>query len=96
MATVEAGPALGFDLALQRGLDLPLAARPQFHGDAFSGAVAEATADIGAADDEILAVIGTSPDQNMDMWIVGIPVIDGNPVEFGSEIALDIIKAVRA
>src|SRR5713101_5901195 len=90
--TVEAGPALGFDLFLQRGLDLPLAARPQFHGDAFSGAVAEAAADIGAADDEILAVIGTSPDQNMDVWIVGIPVIDRHPVEFGSEVALNIIK----
>ncbi len=86
--TVEAGPALGFDLFLQRGLDLPLAARPQFHGDAFSGAVAEAAADIGAADDEILAVIGTSPDQNMDMWIVGIPVIDRHPVELRSKVAL--------
>ena len=68
------------------------AARPQFQGDAFSGAVAEAAADIGAADDEILAVIGTSPDQNMHMRIVGIPVIDRDPVESGSEVALDIAQ----
>jgi len=28
----------------------------------------------------------------MDMWIVGIPVIDRDPVEFGSEVALDIAQ----
>jgi hypothetical protein len=76
----------------RKAMNLPLAARPQFHGDAFSGAVAEAAADIGAADDEILAVIGASADQDMDMWVVGIPVIDRHPVELRSEVALDIIK----
>src|SRR5258708_3072810 len=84
---VQAGPALGFDLALQRGLDLSLAARPQFQGDSFGGAVAEATADIGAADDEILTVIGASPDQNMDMRIVIIPALNGHPLQVVSKVA---------
>jgi hypothetical protein len=46
--------------------------------------------DVVTADDEILTVIGASADQDMDVWIVGIPMIDGNPVEFCAEVALGI------
>ena len=87
---IETGPPLGLDFFLQRGLDLPLAARSKFQGDALFGTRSKPPADVIAADDEILTVIGTSTDQDMDMRIIGIPVIDRDPVEFGSEIALDI------
>jgi len=46
----------------------------------------------GAADEEIPAVISTSPDQNVDMRIVGIPVIDPHPVKLRSKVALNIAQ----
>ena len=87
---VEAGPALGVDLLLQGGADLLLAARAELQGDALGGAIAEAAADVVAADHEVLPVIGLAADQDMDVRIVGVPVIDRDPVEPRAEIALDI------
>ena len=74
----------------RRRSDFLLAARAKFQGDALGGAIAEAPADVVAADDEILAVIGAPADQDMDMRIVGVPVIDRDPVELHSEVALGI------
>ncbi len=88
--TVKSGPALGFDLPLQGGLDRLLAAGSEFQGDALFSAGTKSPADIVTADDEVLAVIGASADQDMDMRIVGVPVVDRHPVEFGSEVALGI------
>ena len=78
---VEAGPALGLHLPLQGGADLLLAARAELQGDAFRGAVAKTSADVVAADDQVLAVIGPAADQNMDMRVVGVPMIDRDPIE---------------
>ena len=87
---VEARPALGLDLLLQGGPDFLLAARPELQGDALGGAVAEALADVVAADDEVLAVVGAAAHQHMDVRIVGVPVIDGDPVELRAEIAFGV------
>src|SRR5260370_31293483 len=89
--TVEAGPALGLDLPLQGGLDLPLAAGTEFQGGALFSAGAKTPTDVVTADDEILAVIGASADQDMDMRIVGSPVVDGHPVEFCAEVELALM-----
>ena len=87
---VEAGPALGLDFLFQGRADFQLAARTELQRDALGGAVAEALADVVAADNEVLPVIGPAADQDMDVRVVGVPVIDGHPVEPGAEIALGI------
>lgn len=43
-------------------------------------------ADIVAADNEILAIICFAPEQDMDMGIVGIPVVDRNPIKLRAQI----------
>ncbi len=58
--TVKSGPALGFDLPLQGGLDRLLAAGSEFQGDALLSAGSKSPADIVTADDEVLAVIGAT------------------------------------
>jgi hypothetical protein len=40
-----------------------------------------------AADDEVLPAIGASANENMDMRIVGVPMIDGDPIKFRSQVA---------
>ena len=62
-------------------MNIALAARAEFHGHALFGAGAQALADIGAVDHEVLSIARNAPDQHMDMRIVGVPVIDRDPVE---------------
>ena len=87
---VETGPALGVDVALQRGADVPFGAGTKLQGDARRGAVAQTVADVVAADDEVFAVVSPSAHQNVDVRVVGVPVIDRHPVEPGPEISLDV------
>ena len=87
---IEAGPALGLDLLLQGGPDFLLGARAELQGNPLGGAVAESLLDVVAADDEIRAVVGAPAHQHMDVRIVRVPVIDGDPVEFRAEIALGV------
>ncbi len=87
---VEAGPALGLDLLFQGRTDFLLAARAQLQGDPLGGAIAKSPADVGAADDQVLAVVASPADEDMDMRVVGIPVVDRDPIEPGAEIAFGI------
>jgi hypothetical protein len=46
--------------------------------------VAETSADVVAADDQILTVVGATADHDMDMRVVGVPMVDrdhGEPTE---------------
>ena len=52
------------------------------------GAGAHAMADIVTADDEVLAVVRLAADQQMDVRVVGVPVLGGDPVEPRLEVAL--------
>jgi len=87
---VETRPAVGLHLLLQGGADLVFAARSQFQGDPLGGAVAKAPAVVVAADHQVLAVVSPSADQDMDVWIVRVPVVDRDPIEPGAEIAFGI------
>ena len=88
--SIEAGPAFGLDLLLQTGADLLLAARPQFQRDPLRCAAAKTVADVVAADDQVLPVVGAAADEHMDVGIVGVPVIDRHPIELGAEVALRV------
>ena len=86
-AAVETGPALGVDLAAKRLSDIALAARTQLDSGALLGAGAQPFADIATIDDEILPIIGYPADQDMDVRVVGVPVINRHPVEARIEVA---------
>ena len=87
---VELGPALGVDLALERAADVEIAAQPQFLGDQVLGAGAHALLDVVARDDEVLAVVGDAAHDDVDVRMLGVPVIDGDPIELGAEILLHL------
>src|SRR5262249_19720840 len=78
---VEAGPALGLDLALERAADLVVSARPQLPGDEVARPVTHALFDIVARDDEVLAVLAHAAHDQMDVRVLGVPMIDGDPFE---------------
>ena len=67
------------------------AARAQLQSYALRGPCPKAPADVIPADDQILIVVGAAPDQHMDMGMVGVPMIDGDPVELCAEIAFGIL-----
>ena len=54
------------------------------------GAGAHPLLDVVAGDDEILAVVGAAAHDDVDVGIVGVPVIDADPIELGAEILLHL------
>lgn len=87
---VEIGPAFGLDLTFQRAADIVLVTRAQFLGDEITRPVAHALTDIVAGDDEVLAIVPHTPHDQVDMWMLGVPVVDGDPIEPGVEISLHL------
>src|SRR5574337_1831906 len=87
---IEAGPAFGLDLLLQRSAYLLLAARTKLDGDALGGAISKSPADVFAADDQVLTIVGAAANEDMDMGVIGVPVVDRYPVELRAEIFLDV------
>ena len=80
-AAVEAGPAVYFDFAAQGPIDVLLGACAQFDGYALLGAGAHSLADVAAIDHQIAAIVRLAAHQDVDVRIVGVPVIDRDPVE---------------
>ena len=80
-APVEAGPPIGLDFSPQRLADLALAARPKLERSPGLGTIAHAVGNIVAVDNEIGAIVGDPAHQNVDVRIVGVPMIDRDPVE---------------
>ena len=52
--------------------------------------MAETLSDIIAADDEVLSVIRAASNEDVDVWIVGVPVIDRDPIQPRAEIPLHV------
>src|SRR3546814_17198177 len=61
---------------------------------AFLGAEADALTHIGAIDDKIGPVIGDATDKNVDVRIVGVPMVDRDPIEAGPEITRHVLHQV--
>src|SRR5215207_7077417 len=87
---IEARPTFRVNLPFQGRLDVALAARSELERDALGRPIPKPAADVVPADDEILAIFGTAADQDMNMRIVSVPVVDRDPVQFGSEIPRDV------
>ena len=84
--TVELCPAFGVDLPLEGAANIEIGAWPQFLSDEIARSVAHPFLDVVARDDEVLAVVTNATDDQMDMRMLGVPVIDRHPVEPGAEI----------
>ena len=93
---IEVRPALGVDLALQRAADFMVGARPEVLGDQITRPIAHALLDVVAGDDEVLAVLANAAHDQVDMGMLGVPVIDGDPIELGAEILLHLARRDRA
>ena len=87
---IEIGPAFRLDLTPQVAADLVIGARSQLLGDEVLRAGAHAFLDVVAGDDEVLAVVSPSPQDDMDMRVVGVPVIDADPVELRAQVLLHL------
>ena len=87
---VEPGQALGVHLARQLAGQLQFGLRPKFQRHQFAGPVADAMGDVVASDVEDLAVIGKAPDDNVGMRMAGVVMIDGDPVELGTEVTFHL------
>src|SRR6266536_1347469 len=88
--TVEPGPTIRLGLGLEVAADLEVAARPELEGGEMRGAGAHAPADVVAGNDEVAAVVAFAPHDDMDVGIIGIPMIDPNPIQPGAEIPLGL------
>jgi hypothetical protein len=87
---VELRPALGLDLAIERVADIEIAAQSQLLCDQVLGAGAHPLLDVVAGDDEVLAAVGDTAHDDVDMRVLRVPVIDGDPVELSAEILLHL------
>ena len=83
---IQARPALRAHFPLQARSDRLLRARAQLQADQFLRPGAKAATDIFAADDEVGSVLIDAASEHMDVRLVGVPVIDRNPVYGRSEI----------
>ena len=87
---VELGPALRPDLPLQIAADVDVGSRPEFLCNEIRGAGTHPILDVVASDHEILSIIGLAAQDDVDMRVVGIPVIDGGPIELRAKILLHL------
>ncbi|MBR1325888.1 hypothetical protein ABIA00_005655 [Bradyrhizobium ottawaense] len=87
---IEPRPSFRRDLPLQRTADLMLWLWTQFDSDQFLGARAQAPADVVAGDHQIRPFLIYTPDEKVDVRVVGIPMIDSHPIEPRAEIGLHL------
>ena len=87
---IEARPPLLLDLRGQALPDLPFRPRPEPSRGELRGAMAHAVRDVLSGDDEILAGLVLASQQDVDVRIVGVPVVSRRPLEPRPKIALDL------
>ena len=87
---IELGPAVRLDLGVEVATDLEVASRPEFERGKMCSAGAHALADVVAGDHKVAAVVTLAAYDDMDVGIIGIPVVDPNPIELGAEIPLGL------
>jgi hypothetical protein len=86
--TIEPGPAVRSDFGIEATLNVEVASRSELKGDQVAGACAQPLADVVTRNDEVVAVVRNASDDDVEMRVLGVPVIDRDPVELGPEIPL--------
>ena len=87
---VELGPALVRHLAGELGTDLMFGPRPKLDRRQFLRPGPEAPADVFAMDYEVASALLLAAEDQMDMRVVGVPVVDRDPLEPSSEVPLHL------
>src|SRR5208282_237189 len=82
------------DLTLERGADVLLGPGPEFDRYQLLSPRAQPAADIVAGNHKVLAGLIDASHQEVDMRIVGIPVVDGDPIESGPKIGFHLPREV--
>src|SRR5262245_14305293 len=85
---VERRPTLGLDLSLQGPPDLLFRARAEFARQQPLGPRPHPFPDVVARNDEVLTVIGAAADDDVDMRVLGVPVVNRYPLEPAPEVTL--------
>src|ERR1700680_952115 len=88
--TVELGPAVCLNLSIQPRADFGTAPRSELERDQVAGTGAQALADVVPRDHKVAAIVRLAADDHMDMWILGIPLVDCDPVKLGPEIPFGV------
>ncbi|OIQ93574.1 hypothetical protein GALL_244220 [mine drainage metagenome] len=83
---IKLGPAVRLDLPFQGTLNVEIGPWPEFQGDQILGAGTHPLFDVISGDDEILAIVGDAAHDDVDMRMLGVPVIDGDPIKLGAEV----------
>ena len=88
---IEACPAFGRHFRFKPASNLQLRSRTELARDKVAGPRAQSRADIIPANDEVGAIVSPAPHKDMDMRMLGVPVVDGDPVEPRAEIARGLV-----
>lgn len=92
--SIDPGPALCRDLAFERVADLVLRFRPQFQRDQLLGPRAQTGADVIARDHQVGSRLIDPAQEQMDMGIIGVPMIDRDPIEPCAQIRLHLTDQI--
>ena len=84
---IEPCPAFCGHFRLKPASNLQFGSRTEFARDELTGAGAQTRSDIIPANDEVGAVVSAAPHKNMNMGVLGVPVVDGHPVKPRAEVA---------
>ena len=87
---IQTRPPLLLDLPPQALPDLPFRPRPEPARGELRGTMAHAVRDVLSRDDEVLAGLVLASQQDVDVRIVGVPVVSRHPLEPRPKIALDL------
>jgi len=91
---IEACPAVLFHLMINACEDLPLGARTQPFGGQFAGAMAHAVGNVVAGNDQVPPGFVLAAQHNVGVRVVGIPVVDGDPIQASTQVARHAIHQV--
>jgi hypothetical protein len=83
---VELCPALRLDLSVQTTVDFDIAPLPEFESHKVTRPGAKASADVVPRYHQVMAIVAPAAHDDMDVWVLRVPVVDGDPFELRSKI----------
>src|SRR3546814_18457040 len=81
-------------LALAAAFDLTLGTRAEPVSGQLRSTGAHAAAAVVAGDDQVLTAVVLAAQYDVGVRLVGVPVVDGDPVEPGAQIQFDLLHVV--
>jgi hypothetical protein len=79
---IQSSPAWLLDFAVQALGDLTLRAWSQPFGGEFAGTLPHTPRDVVTCNDQIAALVIATPEHDVDVRVIGVPVFDRGPFQF--------------